>query len=123
MAKVSLTKLPKRSTAVGVSGGTGFAGLVMLMPDSSARSVLLILAPAITALISSLWVPFTQEVDMRVADWRIASQRKQAQRRYDALISDGIIDQSVIAKAKLTLDALTLLEIEIAHRRAEAIIS
>jgi hypothetical protein len=111
------------SSAVGVSGGTGFAGIVLLMQDGVVKSILLILSPAITVIINRLWHVFTEVIDERVADWRIWSQRRKAEKLYERLKSDASVDPSVRDKAKATLDALKLLEVEIAKRRVEAIVS
>jgi hypothetical protein len=48
MAEQPDNKTTTGSTAAGLSGGTGFAGIVMLLPDSVWKSILLIIAPAIT---------------------------------------------------------------------------
>jgi len=111
------------SSAVGVSGGTGFAGIVLLLQDGVVKSILLILSPVITVMISSFWNLATQEIEERVADWRIRSQRKKAEALYERLFSDPSVDPVARDKAKQTLDTLTLLEVAITRRRVEAIMS
>jgi hypothetical protein len=111
------------SSAAGLSGGTGFAGIALLMPEGFVKSVLLILAPTITVGISSSWHIFTQEVEARVADWRIRNQRRKAEELYRRLLHDSGTTDEIRDKAKKSLEALTLLEVEITKRRVEAIVA
>jgi hypothetical protein len=107
--------------AAGLSVGTGFAGMIMvIMPDSKYRSILLLLAPAITILIGKFWDAFTQVVDARIADWRINQQIRSARANYEQLKYAGA-EPDVLEKAKKTVEALALLQVEIARKRVEAI--
>jgi hypothetical protein len=110
------------STAVGVSGGTGFAGMVLLLPAGTWKSILLILSPTITIAFSALWRIISQEVDARVADWRIKEQKSRADTLYKQLKNDPNASPDAILRAKQTLDALTILQVELAKRRADAIV-
>ena len=67
------------STAAGLSGGTGFAGLVLLMPDGVLRSALLILSPSITIVITSFWQVAIDELSTWLADWKLHRQTKSAE--------------------------------------------
>ena len=111
------------SNAAGLSAGTSFSGVVLLLPDGLTKSLLLILSPAITIAISNLWHVVTQETDAWVADWRIRSQKRKAANLYQNLISDRSANPQLVEKAKQNLDALTLIEVEITKRRVEAIVA
>src|SRR5262245_42859927 len=65
--------------AAGFSGGTGFAGLVLLLPQGLMKSALLAMAPAFTVAIGATWHVLTNEIDNRVADWRLAQQRRRVE--------------------------------------------
>jgi hypothetical protein len=112
-----------RSKAAGLSGGTGFAGIVLLLPDGVWKSILLILAPAITVAISNSWHLVTDEIEARVADWRIRTQRRRAQKLLDDLNKNPNADASLKAQAQKTVNALTILEVEISEKRAQAIVA
>jgi len=111
-----------RSAAAGVSGGTGFAGIVLLLPDGLAKSVLLILAPTITVVITSFWHIVTDEVGSTIIDWRIRRQRKRAEKLFRDLRNDPSVSDATRADAQKTLEALTALEVQLAKKRVEAII-
>jgi|SRR5215813_3719231 len=121
--------MPKRtnsrsieSQAAGLSGGTGFAGIVLLMPDSVWKSVLLIIAPAMTVVISATWLFLTDELGTVVADWRIKNQRRRAERLWHDVNNDPNATPELKAQARENLEALTLLEVEIGKRRVSAIV-
>ena len=88
------------SSAAGLSGGTGFAGLVLLLPDGTLKSILLILSPTITIVVSSFWHVVTEEIESKVADWRIRSQKKRAAELYERLLKEGSADEELKEKAK-----------------------
>src|SRR3989441_12345787 len=88
-------KASSGSKAAGLSGGTGFAGIVLLLPDSVWKSILLIIAPAITVAISSSWHVVTDEIDARVADWRIRTQRRRAQKLLDDLNKNPVANEAL----------------------------
>jgi hypothetical protein len=111
------------STAAGLSGGTGFAGIVMLLPDNVWKSILLIIAPAITVAISSSWHVVTDEIDARVADWRIRMQRRRAQRLLDDLNKKPGANEALKQQVQDNVDALTMLEVEISKKRVQAIVA
>ena len=113
----------KISAAAGLSGGTGFAGIVLLLPEGTLKSIFLILAPTITIVFSSFWHIVTQEVDAKVADWRIGSQKKKAMELLDNLKKEKDIDQGLVDNVKKAVDDLTMVEVEITKRRVNAIVS
>ena len=117
------TRKIRISNAAGLSAGTGFSGVVLLLPNSPTKSLLLIASPAITIAISSLWHVVTQETDAWVADWRIRSQKKKAVKIYEKLKSDGAANPQLVEKAKQNLEALTLIEVELTKRRVDAIVA
>jgi hypothetical protein len=107
--------------AAGLSGGTGFAGIVVLMPEGVWRSALLVLAPTITIVVSSSWHFLTNEVEVRVADWRIKKQKRRSQEIFDTL--GPTTSPEVREKARRDFEALSLLELEISRKRVAAIVS
>src|SRR5229473_891342 len=88
------------ATAAGLSGGTGFAGIVLLLPDSMWKSVLLIFAPTITVIIGSSWHILTDEISFRVAEWRIQSQIRRDTKRYNALNADDSASDNLKRQAQ-----------------------
>jgi hypothetical protein len=111
------------STAVGISGGTGFASIVMLLSEGSTKSVLLILAPTLTIVISGAWSIAVDLAKQKYADWQIKKQRESAEARYELIKSDPTISAEVKDRAKKTVDALRIVEIEIAEQRVSAIVA
>jgi hypothetical protein len=109
--------------AAGLSGGTGFAGIVLLMPKGTIQSMLLILAPAITLVISSSWHLLANEINTRVADWRIRNQRKRVEALLKALNNNPSSSDELKRQAQSDLDALVLLEVEISKKRVQAIVA
>jgi len=110
--------------AAGLSGGTGFAGLVLLMPDGVWKSILLVLAPTITLIISSSWHFFTNEVSIRVADWRIHSETRRVQALVIKLQNQmPPASPALVQQAQQDLNALVLLEVEISKKRVQAIVT
>jgi hypothetical protein len=109
--------------AAGLSGGTGFAGLVLLLPDGIAKSVLVILAPAITVAISGSWRFVVEEINKRVADWRIGSERKRVEALLESLNKNPGASEQLKLQAKNDLDALMLLQVEISKKRVQAIVA
>jgi hypothetical protein len=122
--KTALNRRASGAKTAGLSGGTGFTGLVLLIPDNGGfhilRSILFVLAPTITLFISSFWDVLVREIDIRVVDWRIRSEKKRAEIRYRSL--DPAVSPEVRERAKKDLEALTLLEFEISKRRVETIV-
>jgi hypothetical protein len=120
--------MPKRpadnkvSTAVGVSTGTGLSGLVLLMPDGTLKSILLILCPTVTVVASGLWRVVNLELEAAVADWRIRSQKRKAIELLKRLNADAQPNQEMIQIAQDNVTALTRIEVEITRKRVEAII-
>ena len=113
----------RTSSAAGLSAGTGFSGVVLLLPDGPVKSILLIIAPTITVVISSSWYVFTQEIEARVADWRIRSQKNKAAILYERLKKDEGSDPALTEQARQNLNALTIIEVEITKRLVDAIVS
>jgi hypothetical protein len=105
------------SKAAGLSGGTGFAGLVLLLPDGIWKSILLILAPTITVTISSSWHVVTDEINAAVADWRIKNEIKRAER-----VLKTVNDPELKSQAQKMIDALTLLRVEITKKRVSVLV-
>ncbi len=97
--------------------------MVLLLPDGPVKSILLIIAPTITVVISSSWYVFTQEIEARVADWRIRSQKNKAAILYERLKKDEGSDPALTEQARQNLNALTIIEVEITKRRVDAIVS
>jgi len=110
------------ANAAGVSGGTGFAGLVLLMPVSFLRDVLLILAPAITIIITSCWDILAQETSQQVADWRLRRQRKRAEAVLQRFIDNPDTPQAIKDQAKAHLQSIAAVEMEIASRGVRTLI-
>src|ERR1700752_671794 len=111
------------STAAGLSGGTGFAGIVLLLPEGVIKSILLILAPALTIAVSSSWHVIVDEIDSRVADWRIRTQRKRAEKLCSTLDNDPSTSAEIKLQAIKNLEALVLLEVQISKKRVDAMVS
>jgi hypothetical protein len=109
--------------AAGVYGGTGFAGIVLLLPDGLMKSILLVLSPTITLIISSSWHLLIHEIDSRVADWRIRSQKQRVQKLLKALKEVPDVNAELVRQAQEDLDALMLLEVEISRKRVQAIVT
>lgn len=109
--------------AAGLSAGTGFTGVVLLLPDGLLKSILLIAAPTITIVISGSWALLTMIVQEKIADWRLRSQKQRAAALVRSLASDPTASAQVKGDAQKILEALTLLEVEIAKKRAAAIVT
>lgn len=105
----------------GLSGGTGFAGVVSLMPEGIVKSVLIILAPAITVIISSSWHVVSQVINARVADWLIRSEKEKLSQLYNDLPKDA--DSKTRDELKERLNKLTLVEAGIVEGRVKAMVS
>jgi hypothetical protein len=110
------------SSGAGLSGGTGFAGVALLLPDGVVRSILLILAPAITVAISSSWAFFAEEMDMQAADWRIRRQRKRIEGLLDSLKTNPSVSAQLREQAQKDFDALVALQVQISTKRVQAIV-
>jgi hypothetical protein len=93
------------------------------MPEGVIRSILLIIAPAVTVIISSSWGFVTEEIEQRVADWRLRSQKKKVANVYSGLMNDPSATPEAREGARLALEALTKLELEIATQRARAVVA
>jgi|GEM_PF-3431181 len=111
------------ANAAGLSGGTGFAGLVLLMPDTTLRSVLLILSPAITIVITSFWGVLVQEVNERVAEWRLRRLCKQINAVCQRVLTDPHSPEDAKRAAAEKLAEIATLEVQLATKRARALVS
>lgn len=106
--------------AVAVSGGTGFAGAVLLLPDGVLKEPLLLLSPAITVVITLIWDAAVEEINARVADWRIQSQKRQAEEFLRSVMADEAASLEVKTEARKVVDALALVQVRIRKRRISA---
>jgi hypothetical protein len=122
MAAPSSKSKGKRSAAVGVSGGTGFTGLVLLLPESVLRQVLLILAPAMTVFVSSLWDFIADEISSRLYLWKIRSQRRQFEKLSSAIEGNPSADEDLKQRIRDGLRKLTIAEADLSTKRVQAIV-
>lgn len=111
------------ANAAGLSGGTGFAGLVLLMPDGTLRSVLLILSPAITIMITSFWGWLAQEVNERVAEWRLRRLCRKIHVVCQRVLADPHSPEDAKRAATEKLAEIATLEVRLATERARALVS
>jgi hypothetical protein len=111
------------STGVGLSAGTGFASLVSLLSDGGLKSLLLIVAPAVTIIISRLWHLIIVTIEQRIADVRLREQIEQAARVIQELKANPNASNKAKADAQKILDAMTLLKVQVAQKRARAIVA
>jgi hypothetical protein len=127
-AEISATtiKIPpaalKDAKAAGIYGGTGFAGLLVLLPEGYLKSILFVFVPTLTLIVSSSWHLLASEIATRVADWKIRKERKRVEMLVNNLNVDPTASPDLKAKAQKNLDALVLLQVEISARRVKAII-
>jgi hypothetical protein len=118
-----LRRTSREANAAGLSGGTGFAGIAVLLPDGIWKSILLLIAPTITVVISSSWDLLSNEANTRVADWKIRTQKRRAQALLEVLKKDPNATDEIKQKAQDDVNALSLLELEISRKRVQAIVT
>lgn len=117
---------PKSDTleigAVGAGSGTAIASLVSLLPESSLRSALLILAPAMAVLIGLGWRFVVQLLKDVFADIKIARQLAAAKRACDQLNADPLSSDQIKTEAQNRYEALQLLAIAGRGKRVRSVI-
>ena len=110
------------ASIAGVSAGTTFVGIFSQLGDGRLKSILLLLAPTITIVVSFFWNSLWSEIQQFVADRRIRSQRKKQEKLVERLNKEGA-NSDVKEGAQSALNALLLLEAQLAQKRVEAIIA
>jgi hypothetical protein len=110
------------SAAAGLSGGTGFAGLVSLLPDNTIKSVLLILAPSITVIIGLFWKVATDELGAWLADWKLRREARGAEALCRRLEANPNASAELKAQAEATLKAVMQTEVLFRKQRADSIL-
>jgi hypothetical protein len=115
-------KRPAGGTAAGLSGGTGFAGLVSLFPDNIEKSALLILAPSISIVISVFWKTAIYELRAWVDDWKLRRELRAAQAFYRRLENYPNASPELKEQAEATLRSIMETEMLIRKQRAERIL-
>src|SRR5262245_58134693 len=98
------------NAAAGVATGTGFTGVVLLLPDGVAKSLLLIIAPTITIIITKSWWLVTSLVEEKIRDWRLNAEEKRAAHRVKALKDDPDATAQMIEDAIKVHQAIILLQ-------------
>jgi len=118
------SKRPSRrsSAAAGLSGGTGFAGLVSLLPNSPMKSVLLILSPSITILISLFWKVAIDELSAWLAYWKLRREVRGAEALCRRLEADPNASAELKEQAHATLRSVMLTEVLLRKQRADLIL-
>lgn len=96
----------KSSMAVAATGGTGFASVVLLFPDSIYQSLLLILSPVITVLIGRLWEVALDAIDDLRTMHVIKQEEEGAVRDIEALSAMAHVDAEITAQAQRTLNEI-----------------
>lgn len=110
------------SAAAGLSGGTGFAGFVSLLPDNTIKSVLLILAPSITIIIGLFWKVATDELGAWLADWKLRREVRGAEALCRKLETNPNASTELREQAKATLRAVMQTEVLLRKQRANSIL-
>jgi hypothetical protein len=110
------------SAAAGLSGGTGFAGLVSLLPPGVIKSILFILAPSITIVISLFWKVVTDELGAWLAYWKLRRVTRGAEALLRRLESNPNASADLKEQAQATLRAVMQTEIVIRKQRADSIL-
>jgi hypothetical protein len=110
------------ASVAGVGAGMTFVGIFSHLEDGNLKSILLLLAPAITMVVSFFWNSLWSEIQQFVADKRIRSQRKKQEKLVERLNKEGA-SSDVKEGAQSALNALLLLEAQLAQKRVEAIIA
>jgi len=119
-----ISKRPPRrsSAAAGLSGGTGFAGLVSLLPTSSTKSALLILSPAITTLISLFWQIAIDELGAWLAYWKLQREVRGAEALCRRLETNPNASAELKEQAQATLRSVMQTEVLLRKQRADLIL-
>jgi len=110
------------SAAAGLSGGTGFVGLASLLPDSTIKSVLLLLSPSITIIISLFWKVATDELAAWLANWKLRRETHSAEALCLRLENNPNASVELKEQARATLVAVMQTEVLFRKQRADSIL-
>ncbi len=101
----------QNAPGAGGLGGTAFASLVLLMPPGKIQSVLLILAPSITILISMFWKAVTDEIGEILAEWKMRFETLRVERMCIRIENNPHASEELRAQARSTLAAVMMAEV------------
>lgn len=108
----------RRSAAVaGVGGGTGFVGIVHLLPEHlhGLGDSLVFAAPAITAVFGYFWIFASALVTRKVLSWHLRGALKRASAVRDKIRADRNSSQEHKDNSQRAVEALEKLEMEALH--------
>lgn len=112
----------REAGVAGASSGTVLASLFSLMDDGSAKSALLIIAPALAIAVAALWSILVPILNDKLADWKIAREQDRAQNFLENLKSDPTATPEVIKKAEADTQALKLVVLSLSQKRVQAVL-
>jgi hypothetical protein len=122
-AAVATGSAASGAAGVGLATGTGFTGVVLLLfPDGIWKSLLLIVAPTVTVIISATWSVTTSFVEAKITNWRLDQEKKSALARLEEEKAKPNPNPKAIADAQEVVDAISRLETELAKKRVTAIV-
>lgn len=115
--------IEREATLAGAGSGTVIASIISLVPDSGAKSLLLILAPTMAVLITAAWGHISDYIDDKLADYKVSRERKRAEKLVEDMERSATADDATLLEMRNKLEALKLLEIQLSQRRIEAVLA